>query len=226
MAKDPKPGKGEAAESGAGTGGFDWKSLLTPAPVLPHVIELLPPQGSPVVPRRIDAHSDVYLAISVLSFYHPEARRGLTRQIPLIFADATWRRPTDMDLPQTAVMGPNPDAHPNMAKHGNYAFGGRTFFGPARFDGAVNVSIGMHLFKSNEAARKLIDVARAGSKLMPKGEMLVIGSLAGAGIDGALKGLKELLPDKQTPWVVGRILELGDSGGRRAETGGNLSRPA
>ncbi|MFN7179773.1 trypsin-like peptidase domain-containing protein [Hyphomonas sp.] len=216
-----KAKRGETPEAGLeGTGGaIDWKSLLTPAPVLPHVVELLPPQGSPVVPRRIDAHSDVYLAISVLSFYHPEARKGLTKQIPLIFADATWRRPTDMDLPQTAVMGPNPDAHPNMAKHGNYAFGGRTFFGPARFDGAVNVSIGMHLFKSNEAARKLIDVARAGSKLMPKGEMLVLGSLAGAGIDGALKGLKELLPDKQTPWVVGRILELATSETEGFQTG-------
>lgn len=216
-----KAKRGETPEAGpeAAGGVFDWKSLLTPAPVLPHVVELLPPQGSPVVPRRIDAHSDVYLAISVLSFYHPEARRGLARQIPLIFADATWRRPTDMDLPQTAVMGPNPEAHPNMAKHGTYAFGGRTFFGPARFDGAVNVSIGMHLFKSNEAARKLIDVARAGSKLMPKGEMLVLGSLAGAGIDGALKGLKELLPDKQTPWVVGRILELATSETEGFQTG-------
>jgi hypothetical protein len=214
-----KAKRGETPEAEAAGAAFDWKALLTPAPVLPHVIELLPPQGSPVVPRRIDAHSDVYLAISVLSFYHPEARRGLTRQIPLIFADATWRRPTDMDLPQTAVMGPNPEAHPNMAKHGNYAFGGRTFFGPARFDGAVNVSIGMHLFKSNEAARKLIDVARAGSKLMPKGEMLVLGSLAGAGIDGALKGLKELLPDKQTPWVVGRILELATSESEGFQTG-------
>ena len=218
MAKAKRGEAPEAGLEGAG-GGLDWKSLLTPAPVLPHVIELLPPQGSPVVPRRIDAHSDVYLAISVLAFYHPEARRGLTKQIPLIFADATWRRPTDMDLPQTAVMGPNPEAHPNMAKHGNYAFGGRTFFGPARFDGAVNVSIGMHLFKSNEAARKLIDVARAGSKLMPKGEMLVLGSLAGAGIDGALKGLKELLPDKQTPWVVGRILELATSETEGFQTG-------
>jgi len=219
MAKDPKPGKGGAAESGAGAGGFDWKTLLTPAPVLPHVIELTPAQGSPVVKRLIDAGSDVYLAISLLSFYHPEARKGLTKQVPLIFADATWRRPTDMDLPQTAVMGPNPEAHPNMAKHGTYAFGGRTFFGPAKFDGAVNVSIGMHLFKSNEAARKLIDVARAGSKIMPKGEMLVLGSLAGAGIDGALKGLKELLPDKQTPWVVGRILELATSETEAFQTG-------
>lgn len=204
MAKRKRP-----AEAGSeGRSGLDWKSLLTPAPVLPHVIELLPSQGSPVIPQTVEVHSDVYLAISVLAFYHPEARRGLTRQIPLIFADATWRRPTDQDLPQTAVMGPNPEAHPNLAKHGNYAFGGRTFFGPARFDGGVNVSLGMHLFQSNNAARKLIDVARAGSKLMPTGEMLLLGSLAGAGIDGALKGLQTLLPDKETPWVVGRIMEL------------------
>ncbi|WP_396273676.1 trypsin-like peptidase domain-containing protein [Hyphomonas sp.] len=200
-------------------GGFDWKSILVKAPVPPRKIALTPAQGSPVVSREIAANSDVYLSISVLSFYHPEARKGLTRQVPLIFADATWRRPTDTDLPQVAVMGPNPEAHPNLKSHGNYAFGGRTFFGPERFDGSVDINIGLHLFKSNAAARKLVDVARAGSKLLPKGEMLILGGIAGAGIDGALKGIKELLPDEQTPWIVGVILSLAATGNETFTTG-------
>lgn len=200
---------------GGGAGPFDWKSVLTKAPEKPQLIELSPAQGSPVVKRQIGLDSDVYLSISVLSFYHPEARRGLTRQVPLIFADAKWRRPTDTDLPQVAVMGPNPEAHPNMAKHGNYAFGGRTFFGPARFDGSVDLSIGLHLFKSNAAGRKLVDVARAGSKILTKGEMLVLGPA----VDGAFTALKELLPDKETPWIVGVIRSLATTGSKGFTTG-------
>ena len=210
---------GAEARTEQGDGGFDWKSILIRAPVPPRRIALTPAQGSPVVAREIAANSDVYLSISVLSFYHPEARKGLTKQVPLIFADATWRRPTDTDLPQVAVMGPNPDAHPNMKSHGNYAFGGRTFFGPERFDGSVDINIGLHLFKSNAAGRKLVDVARAGSKLLPKGEMLILGGIAGAGIDGALKGIKELLPDEQTPWIVGVILSLAATGNQTFTTG-------
>jgi chromate transporter len=72
----------------------------------------------------------------------------------------------------------------------------------------VDINIGLHLFKSNAAGRKLVDFARAGSKLLPKGEMLILGGIAGAGIDGALKGIKDLLPDEQTPWIVGVILSL------------------
>lgn len=194
---------------------FDWKSVLVKAPVKPQIVELSPAQGSPVVKRQIALGSDVYLSISVLSFYHPEARKGLTRQVPLIFADAKWRRPTDRDLPQVKVMGPNPEAHPNMAKHGNYAFGGRTFFGPERFDGSVDLNIGLHLFKSNSAGRKLLDVARAGTKALTKGEMLVLGPA----VDGAFAALKELLPDKETPWVVGIIRSLATAGSAGFTTG-------
>ena len=211
--------RGAEAQAEQGEGGFDWKSILVKAPVPPRRIELTPAQGSPVVKREIAANSDVYLSISVLAFYHPEARKGLTKQVPLIFADATWRRPTDTDLPQVAVMGPNPEAHPNMKSHGTYAFGGRTFFGPERFDGSVDINIGLHLFKSNAAGRKLIDVARAGTKLLPKGEMLILGDLAGKSIDGALKGIRELLPDQQTPWIVGVILSLAATGNQSFTTG-------
>ena len=214
--------KGKKAAEAGGTGGeegFDWKSILVKAPVKPHIIELTPAQGSPVVKREIAVNSDIYLSIGVLSFYHPEARKGLTKQVPLIFADAHWRRRKDTDLPQVAVMGPNPEAHPNMASHGNYAFGGRTFFGPERFDGSVDLNIGMHLFRSNAAGRKLIDVARMGTKLLPKGEMLVLGGLVDSGLDGALKGLKALLPDEQTPWVVGIIKSLSPTAEQTFETG-------
>lgn len=214
-----KGNKAVEAGGGDGAGGFDWKSVLVRAPVTPHIVALTPAQGSPVVARQVAAKSDVYLSISVLSFYHPEARRGLTRQVPLIFADATWRRPTETDLPQLKVMGPNPEAHPDIKSHGNYAFGGRTFFGPERFDGSVDLNIGLHLFKDNQAGRKVIDLARAGSKLLPKGEMLILGAALDGVIDGGLKALKALLPDKETPWIVGVIRSLTPTGDEAFETG-------
>ena len=215
MAKDKRPAEG--AETGSGAGGL--KRIFSAPRVAPHVVELSPAQGSPVVKRQIGAHSDVYLEISVLSFHHPEARKGLTKQVPLIFADASWRRSKDTDLPQMTVMGPNPSAHPNMKAHGAYAFGGRTFFGPARFDGAVDFSLGLHLFKSNAAARTLIDVARAGAKLLPTGDMLILGKAVDGGIEAALKGIKELLPDQQTPWLVGVIDSLPKVASQSFETG-------
>ncbi len=215
MAKDTQPAKGAQAVSGEG----GLKAIFSAPRVAPHVVELSPAQGSPVVKRQIGAHSDVYLEISVLSFHHPEARKGLTRQVPLIFADASWRRSKDTDLPQMTVMGPNPEAHPNIKSHGQYAFGGRTFFGPARFDGAVDFSLGLHLFKSNAAARTLIDVARAGAKLLPTGEMLILGKAVEGGIEAALKGIRQLLPDRQTPWLVGRIDSLPGAASASFETG-------
>jgi len=215
MAKDRRPVKG--AEAGSGGGGLG--AIFSEPRVAPHVIELTPDRGSPVGKREIGAHSDVYLEISVLAFHHPEARKGLTKQVPLIFAEASWRRSKDTDLPQLTVMGPNPSAHPNMKAQGHYAFGGRTFFGPARFDGAVNFSLGLHLFKSNAAARTIIDVARVGAKMLPTGEMLILGKAVDGGIDAALKGLKELLPDKQTPWLVGVIDSLPKAASHSFETG-------
>ena len=215
MAKDKRPAKG--AETGPGEGGL--KALFSAPRVAPHVVELSPDRGSPVDKRRIGAHSDVYLEISVLAFHHPEARKGLTKQVPLIFAEASWRRSKDTDLPQLTVMGPNPSAHPNMKAHGHYAFGGKTFFGPARFDGAVNFSLGLHLFKSNAAARTIIDVARVGAKMLPTGEMLILGKAIDGGIDAVLKGIKELLPDQQTPWLVGVIDSLPKAASQSFETG-------
>lgn len=219
MGKDPKPGKGGSAGRAGEAGASLIKSFLVEGRETPHVVELTPDQGSKVVRRALKPGSDVYLSISVDAFYHPEARKGLTKQMPLIFADAKWRRPTARDLPQTRVMGPNPEAHPNMAKHGNYAFGGRTFFGPERFDGSLDFSIGLHLFKSNAAVRQLIDVARIGSKLMPKGEMLVLGGLIDGGIDGALKGLRDMMGDKETPWIVGVVKSLAPTEAQPFRTG-------
>ncbi|MEQ9507049.1 MAG: serine protease [Hyphomonas sp.] len=211
MAKDNRA----IGTKGDGSEGFDWKSILVRAPQPPTLIELLPHNGSPVVKRRIEANADVYLSISVLSFYHPEARKGITKQVPLIFADANWRRPTEDDLPQVAVMGPNPEAHPNMARHGNYAFGGRTFFGPARFDGSVDFNIGLHLFKSNAVGRKLVDVAKMSSSILTQAEIFVLKPV----VDVALDALKGLLPDKKTPWVVGVIRSLATGGVQSFETG-------
>lgn len=211
--------KAAEAGGGAGDGGFDLKSLLVAAPVKPHIVSLTPDQGSPVIPQRVDAESDIYLSISVLSFYHPEARRGLTRQVPLIFADAKWRRPTDSDLPQLAVMGPNPEAHENLRNNGSYAFGGRTFFGPERYDGSVDLNIGLHLFRDNKAARKLIDFAKMGSKMMPKGGTLVLGKALDSLIDGGLSTLQALLPDQNTPWILGVVRSLGSGGEKTFETG-------
>ncbi len=208
--------------SGAQQGHFDWRNVLVKAAEPPQVIAISPAQGSDVQPRRISAQSDVYLSISVDAFSHPVARKGLTRQVPLIFAEAKFRRETDRDLPSTAVLGPLPGAGGKARSH-QYAFGGRTFFGPVRLDGSVELAIGLHLHRSSQAGRRMLEVARHGSRLMTAGGDLL---LLKPGVDAAFDLLKGLLPEGETPWIAGILRDLLARGGSEFETGTWAVMPA
>ncbi len=189
------------------------RGLLSDASGTSNILALSERDGAPAPVETIGL-GDRYLTVRLLQFHHPVARRGFTKQFPVVFSRAAWRRPQDADLPQERVISPSLD-HKAGRKGSPLAFRGQTLFGPMVYNGAVKLELGMYLQRNSKLARSALDLLVKGAQVAGMGGAVIVDTAA----ELAQAALAGLLPEGESGFLLGLASELP---GRKGEMTGAL----
>lgn len=171
--------------------------------------------GTRVQPREVEAGSDYYVTVRVLSCNIAQTQFLGTKFTPVIAGETVWQTP-DGEMKRVALIGADGNAIGGADPGGPSDLSGATLIGPMPLSGMMALRIGLYAGKWNKTRQQAIEALHAGSSGLL--EIIDAGATSPV-VNGVFAALKSLFADGNSACYAAIRRELPPPGTARVQTG-------
>lgn len=171
--------------------------------------------GTGIQPREVEAGSDYYVTVRVLSCNIAQTQFLGTKFTPVIASETVWQTP-EGETKRVALIGADGNAIGGADPGGPSDLSGATLVGPMPLSGMVALRIGLYAGKWNKTRQQAIEALHAGATGLL--EVFDTGATSPV-VNGVFSALKSLFADGNSACYAAIRRELPPPGAARVQTG-------